>query len=81
LTKVARRGDELGQLGRVFERMAQEVYAREQRLKQQVQALKIEIDEVIRNRQVAEITEMEYFKRLQEQAEEFKKNNSNESDH
>jgi hypothetical protein len=61
--------------------MAQEVYAREQRLKQQVQALQIEIDEVIRNRQVAEITEMEYFKRLQEQAEEFKKNNSNESDH
>lgn len=81
LTKVARRGDELGQLGRVFERMAQEVYAREQRLKQQVQALQIEIDEVIRNRQVAEITEMEYFKRLQEQAEEFKKNSSNESEH
>ena len=37
--------------------MAREVYAREQRLKQEVQQLRIEIDEARTARQVAEITE------------------------
>lgn len=45
LDTVAVRSDELGQLARVFQHMASEVYAREQRLKQQVQALRIQIDE------------------------------------
>jgi DNA-binding response OmpR family regulator len=68
LAEVARRTDELGRLARVFERMAREVYAREQRLKQQVQQLCIEIDEAKKARQVAEITETDYFQQLQQRA-------------
>ena len=37
--------------------MAREVHAREQSLKQQVQELRIQIDEVKKAREVAEITE------------------------
>jgi len=72
LTGVAKRPDELGQLARVFQRMAREVYAREQSLKQQVQELRIEIDEGRKARQVAEITETDYFQQLRKRAKEFR---------
>jgi len=39
LTDVAKRTDELGQLARVFQKMAGEVYAREERLKREVEVL------------------------------------------
>ncbi len=68
LDEVAARPDALGQLGRVFQRMAREVDAREQSLKQQVQALRIQIDEAKKVREVAEITESDYFRDLQERA-------------
>lgn len=55
LEKVAGREDELGKLARVFERMATEVQAREQRLKQQVAQLRIEIDMVRLTKQVEEV--------------------------
>jgi HAMP domain-containing protein len=74
LAEVARRADELGQLGRVFERMAHEVYAREQSLKQQVQQLRIQIDEAKAARDVSEITETDYFQELQNKAKDFRKN-------
>ena len=66
LDGVAARADALGQLGRVFQNMAREVYAREQALKQQVQELelRIQIDEAKKAREVAEITETEYFRDL-----------------
>src|SRR6059058_5972601 len=64
LDGVARRPDELGQLAQVFQDMARQVYAREQQLKQQVQQLRIEIDQTRRAREVADITESEYFQRL-----------------
>jgi two-component system, cell cycle response regulator len=72
LDGVARRGDALGQLARVFQRMATEVRARERRLKQQVRKLRIEIDEVRAARQVAEITETEYFQDLQQKVSELR---------
>jgi CheY-like chemotaxis protein len=62
---VAARSDALGQLARVFQRMAREVRAREQRLKHEVRQLRIEIDERRTARQVAEITETDYFQDLQ----------------
>ena len=65
IEQVVARSDELGQLARVFQRMAREVYAREQRLKQEVYRLRIEIDEAKTARQVAEITETDYFQELQ----------------
>jgi CheY-like chemotaxis protein len=72
LADIARRTDGLGQLARVFQRMAREVYAREQRLKQQVQQLRIELSETRQARQVAEITETEYFQRLQAEAQNLR---------
>jgi two-component system cell cycle response regulator len=64
LDSVAARPDALGQLGRVFQNMARQVHVREQSLKQQVQELRIQIDEAKKAREVAEITETEYFRDL-----------------
>ncbi|MBE9506868.1 MAG: response regulator [Chloroflexi bacterium] len=72
LADVAARPDRLGQLARVFQRMAREVYAREQRLKQQVRELRIELSEARQARQVAEITETDYFRQLQAQAQNLR---------
>jgi DNA-binding response OmpR family regulator len=72
LSDVARRQDELGQLARVFQSMAQVVFAREQQLKQQVQQLQIELDEARLARQVSEITESQYFQSLQSRAKELR---------
>jgi CheY-like chemotaxis protein len=73
LDSVASRQDALGKLARVFKRMAQEVYAREQSLKQQVQDLRIQIDEAKRAREVAEITETEYFQQLRSNISDLRK--------
>ncbi len=45
LAAVAQRGDELGRLARVFDAMANQVRARETRLRDQVEALRREIEE------------------------------------
>ena len=72
LAYVAQRADELGQLARVFQSIAREVYAREQRLRQQLQELRIEIDEEKKAQQVAEITETDYFRELSEKAQRLR---------
>jgi HAMP domain-containing protein len=69
LAAVTHRRDELGNLARVFGRMAEEVYAREERLRRELQQLRIEIDEVRKDHQVAEITETEYFQKLRSRAQ------------
>ena len=66
LDEVGRRPDALGNLARLFQRMAVEVAARERRLREQVARLTIEIDERRKTAQVAEITESDYFRDLQE---------------
>jgi CheY-like chemotaxis protein len=68
LDQVAARTDALGQLARVFQRMASEIRAREERLQRQVHELRIEVDDAKRAREVAEITGTDYFRNLQEQA-------------
>ncbi|HEY2987642.1 MAG TPA: response regulator [Candidatus Binatia bacterium] len=68
LANVVNRPDELGQLARVFQRMAHEVVAREKQLKLQIQVLRIEIDQAKKTRQVSEITDTEYFQELQKKA-------------
>jgi two-component system, cell cycle response regulator len=73
LDGVVNRDDALGQLARVFQRMANEVRTREERLKQQVQELRIEIDEARQDQKVAEITETEFFQRLRDQAEDLRR--------
>lgn len=72
LNPVAAREDALGQLARVFQKMAREVYAREQMLRQQVQELRIEIDEAKKAHQVAEITETDYFRELTTKAQRLR---------
>jgi GAF domain-containing protein len=62
------------QLGRTNRELQQTIdelrasQARERALRREVQALKIEIDETKRKKQVAEITETEYFQQLRERA-------------
>lgn len=73
LDEPARRNDALGQLARVFQRMAGEVRAREERLRQQVSELRIEIDEARQATKVAEVTDTAYFKELRAQAAELRR--------
>jgi DNA repair ATPase RecN len=65
---VTQRTDALGQLARVFQRMIREVYAREQRLQQQVQELRIEVDKARQTQQVKKITGTNYFQQLRSKA-------------
>ncbi|WP_375498179.1 Nif11-like leader peptide family RiPP precursor [uncultured Nostoc sp.] len=85
LAKVSYTTDDIGQLVRVFLQMAQEVKAREQKLKQQVLELNVEIDEAKKARQVADITQTDYFQELQQKAQKIKgrmaKNDETETDY
>jgi DNA-binding response OmpR family regulator len=72
LSGVSARPDELGTLARVFQRMAHEVKAREERLLREVRVLRIRVDETKKDRQVAEITDTEYFRQLQERASKLR---------
>lgn len=68
LEPIMARTDELGQLAGVFRNMGTQVKVREQELKQEVQKLKVEIDEAKKEKQVAEITDTEMFKDLKAKA-------------
>jgi hypothetical protein len=68
LEGVAGGADELGQLARVFSKMAVQVQERQKKLKDEVTQLKIEIDEVKRQKQVDEIAGSEFFKDLKDKA-------------
>jgi two-component system, cell cycle response regulator len=72
LDEVAQRPDELGQLAQVFQEMARQVYAREPQLQREVQQLRIEIDHARKAREVADITESEYFQQLPGKADELR---------
>jgi CHASE3 domain sensor protein/GAF domain-containing protein len=52
---------------------ALEAYIREQALRQQIQELRIEIDQAKKERQVAQITESDYFRELKERAKDLRK--------
>ncbi|MDD2923486.1 MAG: hypothetical protein PHQ36_14465, partial [Anaerolineales bacterium] len=64
--------DEIATLDRVFQSMVDKVYKREQTLRQQVQELKIEIDQVKRQKQVGEIVESEFFQELPVKAQKIR---------
>jgi hypothetical protein len=68
LETVSKSKDEIGQLARVFSKMALEVQAREQKLKQEIVKLRIEIDDKKRAQEVSQIVDTEYFKDLKEKA-------------
>lgn len=73
LDEVCQRQDELGQLARVFQKMADEVQAREKRLKQELTQLRIMVDEAKRAQAVAEIVETDYFQELESRVWEMRK--------
>ena len=72
LTEVAERPDEIGTLAQVFDRMAREVRAREERMQREIKELTVQIDESKRRRQVAEVTETDYFRDLQRRAKDLR---------
>jgi PleD family two-component response regulator len=72
LTDVAARTDALGQLTRLFQRMAGEFQRREQQLKKQVQELRIEVDKARQNQQVSKITGTDYFQQLRGKATDLR---------
>ncbi len=72
IAEVTQRNDALGQLARVFQGMIREVYAREQRLQQQVQELRIEVDKARQTQQVAKITGSNYFQQLRGRANDLR---------
>ena len=73
LAPVAARDDALGRLARVFAQMADEVRAREERLRAEVRDLRIEIDDARQSRKVAEITSSDYFQDLRSRAGDLRK--------
>jgi nitrate/nitrite-specific signal transduction histidine kinase len=72
LERATQGRDEVSQLARVFIRMTDEVRAREEKLMRQVQDLKIEIDLAKQETQVAEITETDFFRELQQKAQRMR---------
>lgn len=68
--------DEIGYLSQMFGRMAHEVIQREEGLRQQVQQLRIEIDNAKKERQVSEITDSDYFRELQEKIKTIREKKS-----
>jgi len=64
--------DEISHLGQAFGRMAQQVMIREDQLKRQVEELRIQIDQAKKIRQVAEITETDYFQELRKKVKELR---------
>lgn len=80
LATIMRRSDELGALASVFQSMACEIHSRTHNLKQQVHSLTIEIDEIKRQHEVAEIVETDYFKDLQSRARSLRQRRHAEAD-
>ena len=68
LSQLTQRTDELGRLARVFQNMVYEVQAREARLMQKVQELRIQIDRQQEEEKVTAIVETDYFQQLQHKA-------------
>ena len=72
LNEVAERGDELGQLARVFQRMARQVYERESMLMAQVRELTIELDEARQKKEVQDITSTDFFRDLRKKVDKLR---------
>ncbi len=75
LKSAGRFSDEIVKLADVFAVMADKVRLREQSLKRQVEALKIEIDETKRKKQVSEIADTDFFRELKSKARDMRSKN------
>ncbi|MCC6803040.1 MAG: DUF3365 domain-containing protein [Anaerolineae bacterium] len=74
---IARRSDEFGHTAKVIQRMAKEIYAREQQLKQTIHSLQIQIDKEKESQEVAQITDSDYFQNLQQRVREIRQRDGN----
>jgi len=72
LAAVGRSSDDVGRLARVFATMAEQVASRERKLREQVRALKVEIDHERRRQAVDEVTDTDFFRDLQGRAAEMR---------
>ncbi len=80
LTEVTNRSDEVGQLARIFQDMANKISAREQGFKDQLSSLQTETDKAKKAMLLTQMSDSSYFqqlliksKRTRSKAEEFKK--------
>src|SRR5262249_3830992 len=73
ITEIATHGDELGDLARIFTRMAEEVQSRTLTLKQQGRELNIQINDMKAKKEVEEITNTDFFRSLQSKADDIRK--------
>ncbi len=81
LDPITARTDELGQLGRVFRTMLNEVYSREQRLRLQLKQLLSQFDQSRNASQLDKNLDVNYLKSLQEEAKNLRnKRDSNKPD-
>ena len=60
--------------------MVNEVIARQQRLRQQIRDLKIEIDQTRKAKEVEEIVETDYFQNLQQKAQKFRQRQGDDAE-
>jgi HAMP domain-containing protein len=73
LEAIGRSKDDIGRLARVFSSMAVQVADRERRLREQVAALRVEIDEDRRRETVSNLTDSEFFRELEARARELRR--------
>jgi HAMP domain-containing protein len=72
LQKISNARDDVGRLARVFSRMAEQVAQREQALREQVRALRVEIDHERRYQAVTQVTDSDFFRDLLQRAQELR---------
>ncbi len=72
ISAVSQRTDEFGHTAEIVRRVAQEIYEREQQLKQTIQSLQIQVDKERESQEVEQITDSEYFQNLQKRVHEMR---------
>jgi HAMP domain-containing protein len=72
LQKIGSARDDVGRLARVFSSMAEQVAQREQALREQVRALRVEINHERRQQAVSQVTDSDFFRDLVQRAQELR---------
>ena len=73
LASLGRTKDDIGRLARVFSSMAAQVAVRERALRDQVAALRVEINEDRRKQTVSDLTDSEFFRELEVRAAQIRR--------
>lgn len=73
LCTVASQASQAIENARIHQQQLEAAKVREEKLRMQLQELRVEVDEAKRSRQVAEITETEYFQQLQQRAGQLRR--------